>query len=238
MWDDGFDDLLAEQSRYYDARAAEYDDWFYRRGRYDRGAAETREWFHEVEQVKQALAQLPLDNADLLELAPGTGIWTQLICSRAKTVTAIDASIQMVEVAKNRLGLLWDKVAFVQDDLFKWKPSEHYDGVVFCFWISHVPVARFDAFIQTVASAIRPGGFVFFLDSRRDERSTAVDHVLPDDGQEKMVRRLDDGREFSIFKNFWSSADLVKQFAQHGVALEVHQTSNFFQFGIGRRALA
>ena len=33
--------LLAEQEDYYRARAGEYDDWFYRRGRYDRGAQHT-----------------------------------------------------------------------------------------------------------------------------------------------------------------------------------------------------
>ena len=29
--------ILAEQKQYYEARAQEYDEWFYRKGRYDRG---------------------------------------------------------------------------------------------------------------------------------------------------------------------------------------------------------
>jgi hypothetical protein len=29
--------LLTEQARYYRERAGEYEDWWYRRGRYDRG---------------------------------------------------------------------------------------------------------------------------------------------------------------------------------------------------------
>ena len=32
--------LLDEQIAYYRARAAEYDDWWFRRGRYDRGGAQ------------------------------------------------------------------------------------------------------------------------------------------------------------------------------------------------------
>lgn len=34
--------ILEEQIEYYRARAAEYDDWWFRRGRYDRGADANR----------------------------------------------------------------------------------------------------------------------------------------------------------------------------------------------------
>jgi len=37
--------LLAEQARYYRERAGEYDDWWFRRGRYDRGADANARWF-------------------------------------------------------------------------------------------------------------------------------------------------------------------------------------------------
>ena len=36
--------ILGEMVEYYRARAAEYDEWFYRRGRYDRGAAANAQW--------------------------------------------------------------------------------------------------------------------------------------------------------------------------------------------------
>lgn len=35
-------DLIREQIAYYDARANEYDEWFYRIGRYDRGSYDVR----------------------------------------------------------------------------------------------------------------------------------------------------------------------------------------------------
>ncbi len=34
------DTILEEQKAYYRERAAEYDEWFYRQGRYDHGAAD------------------------------------------------------------------------------------------------------------------------------------------------------------------------------------------------------
>ena len=66
--------VLLEQIDYYRARATEYDDWFLRLGRYDRGEDATRRWFEQVEEVRQALRALPLDEKNILELASGTGI--------------------------------------------------------------------------------------------------------------------------------------------------------------------
>jgi hypothetical protein len=40
--------LLAEQACYYRERAGEYEDWWFRRGRYDRGADANARWFAEV----------------------------------------------------------------------------------------------------------------------------------------------------------------------------------------------
>ena len=228
-------ELLREQLRYYDARAEEYDDWFYRRGRYDRGEQATVTWFKELGEVEMALDQLPLDGAELLELAPGTGLWTERLVDPAATLTAIDGSLEMIEVAKRRLGKRWKLVTFMQADLFDWEPTARYDGVVFCFWISHVPRALLNDFARKVSQALKPGGFVFFLDSRRDPRSTAGDHVLPDLGEESMIRRLHDGREFSIVKNFWEPQLLVERFAEHGIALTVSETPTYFQVGVGTR---
>jgi hypothetical protein len=39
--------ILAEQIRYYRARALEYDEWWERLGRYDRGSEESARWFSE-----------------------------------------------------------------------------------------------------------------------------------------------------------------------------------------------
>ena len=104
--------VIEEQVRYYDARAREYDDWFFRRGRYHRGEEETAAWFLELEEVRRALERVPIDGANVLELAPGTGLWTEIITRRASSVTAGDASLEMVEVAKDRLGATWDEVTF------------------------------------------------------------------------------------------------------------------------------
>lgn len=232
---DDWCEILRQQISYYDARAPEYDDWFYRRGRYDRGAEATGRWFAEVDQAASALDALPFDDAEVLELAPGTGLWTQRFLGRVETLTVVDVSAEMVKVAEERLGDQWGDVVFEQADLFEWEPVREYDGVVFCFWISHVPETHLDTFIQKVARSIRRGGFVYFLDSRREHQSTAVDHVPPREYDEAMTRRLDSGEEFTIIKNFWTLADLVDRFNRCGIELRVVETPTFFQFATGTR---
>ena len=49
------DDIIQQQITYYSARAEEYDEWFYRTGRYDRGEEINQRWFNEAIVVRTAL---------------------------------------------------------------------------------------------------------------------------------------------------------------------------------------
>ena len=70
---DDMDDVLAEQIAYYRARAGEYDDWWYRRGRYALPAALERDWFGDVAEAEAALGEFA-PAGRVLELACGTGL--------------------------------------------------------------------------------------------------------------------------------------------------------------------
>lgn len=224
---------LQEMKDYYRARAAEYDEWFYRQGRFDRGPASNTRWFAEADQVFTALDVLPIEG-DVLELAPGTGIWTERILSRARSITAVDASPEMVAINRNKLAS--DRITYVLADLFEWRPERTYDAVYFCFWLSHIPDERLDGFLLMIAAALRPGGSVWFVDGRREPSSTAVDHQLPEPDSQVMTRRLNDGRAFEIVKNFHDPRLLAARCAAAGLNVEVRETATFFQYGAGRRA--
>ena len=51
-------------------------------------------------------------------------------------------------------------------DLFAWEPDKLHDAVVFCFWLSHVPLDRSDRFWENVHGSLRPGGRFFLADNR------------------------------------------------------------------------
>lgn len=224
--------LLDEQLAYYEARAGEYDDWWERRGRYDHGEELNVRWRSEIATVRAVFDELPL-HGDVVELASGTGYWTELLAARASRVTALDGSTAMIAKNRARLGELAATVDYQLVDLFDWEPSRRWDGLVFCYWLSHVPRERVAGFFDTCRRALRPHATLFFLDERPVAESTAVDQTLPERGNEVMVRRLNDGREFRVVKNFFEPARLIEVAQAARFYLEVLETDTFFQYGVG-----
>lgn len=222
-------DVLQEQIDYYRARAGEYDEWFLRQGRYDRGQALNRQWFTEAAQVREALTAFG-PTGHVLELAGGTGLWTQILAETAATLTVVDASAEML--ALNQARLAGRHVDYVLADLWTWRPEAHYDAVFFGFWLSHVPPERFDDFWRLVGFCLAPGGRIFFVDSLPDETSTAVDHRLPGETA-TLTRRLNDGREFQIVKVFYDPLVLEERLHAIGWQVTVQNTPSYFLYGSG-----
>jgi demethylmenaquinone methyltransferase/2-methoxy-6-polyprenyl-1,4-benzoquinol methylase len=221
-------DLIEQQKDYYHARAGEYDEWFQREGRYDRGPEHRARWFAEVDEVRAALERFR-PAGRVLELACGTGWWTGQLVRFADSVTALDASDEVLELNRLRVGEA--KVRRERADIFAWRPDAAYDVVFFSFWLSHVPPERFDAFWAMVREALAPGGRVFFVDSLRTELSTATDHRLSGEDDVVLERKLNDGRRFHIYKVFYDPAELTARLRSIGWRAEVRGTESFFLHG-------
>ncbi len=226
------DETIQEQIAYYRARSGEYDQWFYRIGRYDHGQELNQHWFDEVAEVQRALHQLaPVD--DVLELACGTGIWTRELLKVGRHITAIDASPEVIEI--NRTKLQSPNVEYVQADLFAWEPEREYDLVAFAFWLSHVPPERLDNFLAKVYRAVCPGGRMFMVDSRLTQTSTANDRPIAEHDEPYQIRKLNDGREFKIVKVFYEPQNLRGKLAEAGFQADVNVTENYFIYATGAK---
>jgi len=223
---------LQEMQTYYRERAREYDEWFYRQGRYNSSPETNARWFAEVDEVFAALTSFHF-TGDVLELASGTGIWTEWLVRTASTVTAVDASPEMIEINRARVGSR--HVSYLQADLFHWQPEQTYDGVFFGFWISHVPLERLDGFLRSVAAMLHPGGKVFFVDSQREPTSAAAHQQMPVQDSQTMTRILNDGRSFEIVKNFYDPADLATHCTSTGFDITIRETTAYFLYGYGTR---
>jgi len=202
-------DVLAEQKRYYAERAPEYDDWWYRRGRYTRDPERERRWLVDVAELEKRLQGFA-PRGDVLELAAGTGIWTRKLVPAADRVVAVDANAET-------LALNTQAAELVVADIFGWRPPQQFDVVFFSFWLSHVPEERFAEFWALVHSALRPGGRVFLIDSGPPEVAGE---------SELQVRQLADGREFTIVKRFWQPDNLAERVAEFGFELDLELTGN------------
>lgn len=230
------DPVAAEQIAYYDARAPEYDDWWARKGRYDHGPIANARWLGDLVTIREALVAAAI-TGEVLELACGTGNWTEALARTATHVTAIDASPKMLALNQERLteAGLDARVRYVRADLFSWRPDRVYDAVTLCFFLSHVPGDRLDDILGPVATALRPGGRVFVADSKHTPTTTAPDSPSPPPGGILARRKVNDGREFTIYKIFRTPDDFAAAFARHGIAFHGRETEEYFVYGFGRK---
>lgn len=230
MSDDG---LLAEQRAFYRVRAPEYDEWWQRRGRYDHGGeTDRREWNGEVEVVEAALAAFAARGA-VLELAGGTGWWTERLARTATRLTVVDASPETL--ALNRQRVQRPDVEYVVADLFSWQPSGLYDVVFFSFWLSHVPRDRFGEFWRLVGSCVAPHGRAFLVDSRADPAPPPAgpDPIVVGYGPDLQRRRLNDGSEYRVVKVLYEPPELQALIEREGWRVDLGGTRRFI-FGWAR----
>ena len=214
---------LEEQKRYYAARAPEYDDWWYRRGRYELDPAREAGWWADAAEVEGRLEAFA-PAGKVLELAAGTGIWTRKLVRLATRVVAVDANAET-------LALNTKEAELVQADVFEWEPEELFDVCFFSFWLSHVPLARFDEFWLRVRSALRPGGRVFLVDSAAGDAA----HTGTDQAGEEETRTVSDGRAFRIVKRRWEAAELAERVRPLGFDLDLRTSAHgHFLYGESR----
>jgi 2-polyprenyl-3-methyl-5-hydroxy-6-metoxy-1,4-benzoquinol methylase len=219
--------ILQEQINYYRDRASEYDEWFFRQGRYDRGEAHRQQWFVEIAEVESALfATKPSGN--MLELACGTGLWTQHLVTFATHLTAVDAAPEVIALNQNRVNS--ESVEYIVADLFNWTPTQKFDFIFFGFWLSHVPIEQFIDFWQMVKAALKPNGRVFFVDSLFDKTSPAINHAeLHQQGYSE--RKLNDGRVYQVVKIFHEPISLEKSLQELGWTGNINATITHFIYG-------
>src|SRR3954447_7869501 len=172
---------IEEQKRFYDLRAPDYLT-----------AAPSDRRISGVPDplVVGALVDELRPTGEVLELACGPGRFTRELARHARSVTAVDASTQML--ARNATEVAQPNVRYVLADVFAWEPDATYDVVFFGFFLSHVPLGVFDSFWQRVRACLRKGGRVAFVDE--DDRAVDRDDVRVLDDVPVARRTLRDGR--------------------------------------------
>ncbi|HKT00456.1 MAG TPA: class I SAM-dependent methyltransferase [Rugosimonospora sp.] len=199
------DEVLADQVGYYRHRASEYDATAYG----DVAAARDR--------IARLVAQMRPDGR-VLEIACGTGLWTEALVNTADSVVAIDAAPEAVAIARDRVPS--GNVTFEVADVFSWTTGERFDVIFFSAWLSHVPASRFGQFWRMLRPLLADGGRVLFIDEHVDVREKEA--YVP--GADEIVERhLRDGRTFRVVKNFIDPHALQDRLRTMGWDCRIHR---------------
>jgi ubiquinone/menaquinone biosynthesis C-methylase UbiE len=181
---------MTESERlYYDRRAAEYDDWYLGAGLF---AARVRPgWHQELTALQSVLHSIPIRS--VLDVACGTGFLTQHLSGR---VTALDRSSSMLRIARGRLPhsavLQGDALCLpFRSQAFEFLMAGHFYG-------------HLDA----------PARAQFLGEARRvAKRLLIVDAAWREDVplEEMQERVLQDGSRHTVYKRYFTAAQLVSE---------------------------
>lgn len=208
--------MPTETEEYYAQRAAEYDQVYEKPERQEDLAALSH-------LVTGALA-----GRDVLDIAAGTGFWTERFADVARSTMACDINEETLGVA--RLRRTWPAhVTFARCDAFALHavPGAFDAAFVGFFW-SHVAVEQLDRFLDGVVRRLEPGATVVIIDNRHVDRSSHPIKRTDGHGNTYQRRRLADGREWEVRKNFPPAEEVAVRLAQHGAVCTVTSLAYFW----------
>jgi len=153
----------------------------------------------------------------VLEIACGSGYWTQVIGEAAASVLAVDINESLIEIARDRCRHMSNIDFQIADAYTLEGVPTGFSAAFSVWWWSHVPKARLQSFLKALHGKLHPGAQVMFRDQllyggyRRRQDA---------DGNTLEERILPDGRSFEIVKNFTSESEIQAVLAGLAASVE------------------
>ena len=217
MTPDSSDGTSEETARYYAARAPEYD----------LSAGYLTLDADPVRVAKKSRYQQLFRGHDVIEIACGTGYWTEVLAETAKSVVGIDVNPEMIDRAQSRCEQL-PHVKFRLADAYNLGPETGTFTAGFAvWWCSHIPRSRVGEFLRSLHRRLTPGAPVLFSDQleydvpRVDGMATQRREDSNGDTIERRI--LSDGREYDIVKNFPTERELVAAVSGFGSGIQYRE---------------
>jgi len=189
--------LIDKVVKYYGERAVVYNETA---GYTDEVAEELRV------PIKERYRKL-FAGHDVLEIACGSGYWTQVVGEAANSLLAIDINQPMIAQARKRCRHL-SQVTFSLSDAFSLQGvSGHFTAAFAVWWWSHIPRSEIKTFLAALHSKLVPGALVLFADQLPYE---GPQRRVDTDGNVIESRSLPNGRTFEVVKNSPTAAEMTE----------------------------
>lgn len=140
-------------------------------------------------------------NRNILEIACGTGYWTEAMAATATKLLATDVNESMLEIARQK-DYPRKNVQFECLDMYDMKPMQPFDTLFGGFIWSHIALEELDRWLDHLHRLLPKGSMVIFLDNNFIEGSSSPIAHTDARGNQFQDRALPDGQTFRIVKNF------------------------------------
>jgi SAM-dependent methyltransferase len=208
---------------YYRSRAREYNRFYQNPARLD-DLARLRQWL--ADRVR---------GRTILEVAAGTGYWTEVVAPVCKAITATDPVWETLAFAAQRqLGANVELATADAYDLSRFCSA--FDTGMAHLWWSHIEKQRQPEFLSSLMRCLTPDGLVLMIDQ------VFVEGICPpmsrcDEWHNRYeLRTLQDGSTYEIIKNYPSDDELKESFAQVGKDIQIMRLDHFWALSARIRA--
>jgi demethylmenaquinone methyltransferase/2-methoxy-6-polyprenyl-1,4-benzoquinol methylase len=174
---------------YYKDRAKEYENIYSKPER------------QEDLKIAATILQEIFANKQVLEIACGTGYWTEKIAKKATSIFATDINETVIDIAKKK-DFLSKQVSFELADIYNFPDHNTFESLFGGFIWSHILLQDLDKFLTTVSSLVSPGCTVVFMDNNFVEGSNHPITKKDEHGNSFQTRKLEDNTTHLVLKNF------------------------------------
>ncbi|HEX3139996.1 MAG TPA: class I SAM-dependent methyltransferase [Rhizobacter sp.] len=201
--------------RYYARRAAEYER-IYTKPERQADIAAVKAWL-----------PMQFEACEVLEVACGTGYWTPHAAARCASWLGTDVNDEVLALARGKLQP-HGRVAFQQADAYALALPRRFNAAFAGFWWSHVPLQRTGEWLDGLHACLQPGARVLLIDNLYVEGSSQPITRRDAQGNGYQMRRLDDGSQHEVLKNFPDEAQMRALLGARATALQWVQWQYFW----------
>jgi SAM-dependent methyltransferase len=181
----------------------------------------------EAEKIREDMKkrwQERLQGKRVLEIACGTGYWTETIAEVAEELVATDINENMLIVAKERLKE-HTNIVFVEANAYTLDSvGGLFSGAFAHWWWSHIPKRKIRLFLEMLHTKLEDGSPVLFSDHLPDYCDVGFKISSNDDGdriEERIMKKS--GHKHYVIKNFLTEEEAQQYLS--GIARDVQYTA-------------
>lgn len=195
--------------KYYARRASEYEKVYTKPERQD-----------ELSLLKDRLPKW-FSGHSVLEIACGTGYWTEFIAKAALSIHSTDINEEVLEIARQKdYGQC--SVQFDSADAYS---LSNIDGSFTAgfhgFWWSHIPKSHRFAFLKAFHAKLAYGATVVMLENLYVHGSNnPLAPETDEEGNTFSLRQLDDGSKWKVLKNYPEKEEVIHDLSLFATNIE------------------